>query len=46
MNDCGYGFSAHFFKKFVVLKTTTKYDTLGCFGMGVAFDGVYMKVKQ
>ena len=46
VNDCGYGFSAHFFKKFVVLKTTTKYDTLGCFGMGVAFDGVYMKVKQ
>lgn len=24
----------------------TKYDTLGCFGMGVAFDGVYIKVKQ
>ena len=46
VNDCGYGFSAHFFKKFVVLKTTTKYDTLGCFGMGVAFDGVYIKVKQ
>ena len=29
-----------------LLKTTTKYDTLGCFGMGVAFDGVYIKVKQ
>ncbi len=27
-------------------KSTTKYDTLGCFGMGVAFDGVYIKVKQ
>jgi hypothetical protein len=46
VNECGYGFSAHFFKKFVVLKTTTGYDTLGCFGMGVAFDGVYIKVKQ
>ena len=46
VNECGYGFSAHFFKKFVVLKSTTKYETFGCFGMGVAFDGVYIKVKQ
>jgi hypothetical protein len=46
VNECGYGFSAHFFKKFVVLKTTTGPDTLGCFGSGVAFDGVYIKVKQ
>ena len=36
VNECGYGFSAHFFKKFVVLKSTTKYETFGCFGMGVA----------
>jgi hypothetical protein len=46
VNDCGYGFSAHFFKKFVVLKTITDHETFGCFGMGVAFDGVYIKVKQ
>ena len=46
VNECGYGFSAHFFKKFVVLKSTTKHETFGCFGMGVAFDGVYIKVKQ
>ena len=46
VNECGYGFSAHFFKKFVVLKTITGYETLGCFGAGVAFDGVYIKVKQ
>ena len=46
VNECGYGFSAHFFKKFVVLKTTTDYDTLGCFGSGVAFDGVYIKIRQ
>ena len=46
VNDCGYGFSAHFFKKFVVLKTITPYETLNCFGAGVAFDGVYIKVKQ
>ena len=46
VNECGYGFSAHFFKKFVVLKTITDYDTLGCFGMGTAFDGVYIKIKQ
>lgn len=46
VNECGYCFSAHFFKKFVVLKTTSDYSTLGCFGAGVAFDGVYIKVKQ
>jgi len=46
VNECGYGFSAHFFKKFVVLKTTTDQQSLGCFGQGVAFDGVYIKVKQ
>ena len=45
VNECGYGFSAHFFKKFVVLRTISGYDTLGCFGMGASFDGVYMKVK-
>ena len=44
LNDCGYGFGAYFFKRFVVLKTLTPAD--GCFGMGVAFDGVYMKIKQ
>jgi hypothetical protein len=46
VNECGYGFCAHFFKKFVVLQTTSGNDTLGCFGMGAAFDGVYLKVKQ
>ena len=46
VNECGYGFSAYFFKKFVVLKTNTGPETLGCFGMGVAFDGVYIKIKQ
>lgn len=46
VNECGYGFSAHFFKKFVVLKTTSGPETLGCFGMGTTFDGVYIKVKQ
>ncbi len=45
-NECGYGFSAHFFKKFVVLKSVTGPDTYGCFGRGVTFEGVYMKVKQ
>lgn len=44
VNDCGYGFGAYFFKKFVVLKTLT--PAVGCFGMGVAFDGVYVKIKQ
>ena len=45
-NDCGYGFSAHFFKKFVVIKSITGFDTFGCFGHGVTFQGVYIKVKQ
>ena len=45
VNECGYGFSARFFKNFVVLKTTTGYDTLGCFGMGVSFDGVYIRIR-
>ena len=45
-NECGYGFSAHFFKKFVVIQSTTGYDTFGCFGNGVTFAGVYIKVTQ
>lgn len=44
VNECGYGFSAHFFKRFVVLRTTSGPGTLGCFGSGVAFDGVYIKL--
>ena len=46
VNECGYSFSAHFFKRFVVLKTISDYNSLQCFGMGAAFDGVYMKIKQ
>lgn len=46
VNECGYSFSAHFFKRFVVLKTTSGYESLGCFGAGASFDGVYMKIKQ
>ena len=48
VNECGYSFSAHFFKKFVVLKSTSNNDpsSLNCFGMNVAFDGVYIKTKQ
>jgi hypothetical protein len=47
VNECGYSFSAHFFKKFVVLKSTSlEPEAFNCFGAGVAFDGVYIKVKQ
>lgn len=46
VNECGYSFSAHFFKRFVVLRTISGPETLGCFGAGASFDGVYMKVKQ
>ena len=46
VNECGYGFRATFFPRFVVLETITPYSSLDCFGAGAAFDGVYIKVKQ
>lgn len=46
VNECGYGFSAAFFPRFVVLNTVSGYDTLGCFGAHSAFDGVYIKTKD
>ena len=46
VNECHYGFSATFFPRFVILKTITDYETLGCFGAHSAFDGVYIKIKQ
>ncbi len=46
VNECGYGFAAFFFKRFVVLRTTTGPETLNCFGANTAFDGVYIKIKQ
>lgn len=46
VNECGYGFKATFYPQFVVLKTITDRETLDCFGMGAAFDGIYIKVKQ
>ena len=46
VNDCGYGFKATFFKKFVLLESITDYNTFRCFGMGTTFQGVYIKTKQ
>lgn len=46
VNECGYGFEAFFYKRFVVLKDLTFGDTLFCFGMGTSFDGVYIKLTQ
>ena len=46
VNECGYGFKATFYPRFVVLKSITDRETLDCFGMGAAFDGIYIKVKQ
>ncbi|MBQ9667289.1 MAG: hypothetical protein IJV45_00875 [Prevotella sp.] len=43
VNECGYGFKATFFKKFVVLESVTEYETFGCFGMGTTFEGIYIK---
>ena len=46
VNGCHYGFRATFFPRFVVMRTITDNPSLDCFGMGAAFDGVYIKVKQ
>ena len=46
VNDCGYGFQATFYPKFVVLKSITGAETLDCFGAHSAFDGIYIKVKK
>lgn len=44
VNECHYGFRATFYKRFVVLETIAGTDQLSnCFGMGVAFDGVYIR---
>ena len=46
LNDCGYGFSAHFYKRFVVITTTSPQpESLRCFGMGTTLEGVYIKIK-
>ena len=46
VNECGYGFRATFYTRFAFLETITGNESLGCFGMGASFDGVYIKVKQ
>ena len=46
VNECGYGFQATFYPKFVVLESITEGETLNCFGAFSAFDGIYIKVKQ
>lgn len=46
VNECGYGFQAKFYPKFVVLKTITDNESLDCFGAFSSFDGIYIKVKQ
>ena len=46
VNECGYGFRATFYSKFVVLNSITEGETLDCFGAWSSFDGIYIKVKQ
>jgi hypothetical protein len=46
VNECGYGFKATFYPKFVVLSSITEGETLNCFGAFSAFDGIYIKVKK
>lgn len=45
-NECHYGFRALFFPRFLVINTITDHESLGCFGMGASYAGVYIKVKQ
>ena len=46
VNECGYGFQAKFYPKFVVLNTISDNESLDCFGAFSSFDGIYIKVKQ
>jgi len=46
VNECGYGFKATFYPKFVVLDSVTEGETLDCFGVWSSFTGIYIKVKQ
>ncbi len=46
LNECGYGFSAAFFPRFVVLRTITDWNTTDCFGAHSSFDGIYIKTKD
>lgn len=46
VNECGYGFEAYFYPRFVVLRTVTNFESTRCFGMGTTFEGEYIKVKE
>lgn len=46
VNECGYGFKATFYPRFVVLESLTTGETLNCFGAFASFDGIYIKVKK
>jgi hypothetical protein len=45
-NDCGYTFSAHFFKNFVVLISEENPEAAVCSGKKNKVDGVYFKLKN
>ena len=46
VNECGYGFKATFYPKFVVLRSITEGETLNCLEPLSAFDGMYIRVKK
>jgi len=47
LNDCGYSFSAYFYKRFVVIITNSPQpESNNCFGMGATLEGVYIKTKK
>ena len=45
-NVCGYSFSAHFFKNFVVLISEENPEAAICSGKRNKVEGVYFKVKS
>ncbi len=46
VNECGYGFEAFFYPRFVILRTVTDFESIHCFGLNATFEGAYIKTKE
>ena len=46
VNECGYGFKCQIYDKYLVISSTTDYDTFSCFGANTTFEAVYVKVEE
>ena len=42
----GYGFKCQIYDKYLVISSTTDYDTFSCFGANTTFEAVYVKVEE